>query len=138
MTEKKASKPVDLATFDAAVKKQEDGIAVPILAMDGKTKLGFSIRVAGPDSDRAERAQEELTDELIEQENMTRVQAREATQRGLRYLAKITIGWEPAVILDGQELAYSEDNAFKLYQRFKFIREQVDRAAGNRARFTKG
>lgn len=135
---KKEIAPVDLAQFDAAVAKQEEGILVPILGMDGKSSLGFSIRVAGPDSKRAKGAQEELADELIESENLTRLQAREVADRGFRYLAKVTMGWEPAIVLDGQEMIYSEENAEKLYRRFNFIREQVDRAAGNRTRFTKG
>lgn len=136
--EKTAKKAVDLSSFDEAKKKHEEGIDVPILGPDGKSELGFTIRVAGPDSERAQKAQEELADELIEQENLTRLKAREAAQRGIRYLAKITLGWVPSVVVDGQDLAYSEENAEKLYRRHRFIREQVDRAAGNRARFTKG
>lgn len=135
---KKTEGVTDLAQFDEAVKRQNDGIAVPIKSMDGKTDLGFSIRVAGPDSEIATAAQEAMADELIEQENLTRVQAREAADRGLRYLAKITLGWEPKVVMDGQELAFSEENALKLYRRFKFIKEQVDRAAGQRSRFLRG
>lgn len=136
MTDKKGA--IDLSSFEDAIQKQEKGIDVPILGMDGKTPLGLTIRVAGPDSDRAQRAQEELADELIEQENMTRLNARDAAKRGIKYLARITIGWTPDVVLDGQELAYSPENAEKVYTRFRFIREQVDRAAGNRARFIKG
>ena len=142
---KTEKQPVDLAQFDEAVKKQGAGILVPILGMDGRTPLGFSIRVAGPDSDRAKQAQDDLSEELIDQQNMARMSARDAAQRGLRYLAKITMGWEkadgsdgPAIVLDGEALAYSEENAVKLYQRFAFIKEQVDRAAGSRARFLKG
>lgn len=138
MTEKKNAGPIDLSAFDEVVKKQDEGITVDIVGMDGKSPLGLSIRVAGPDSERAQKAQEELADELIDQENLTRLKAKEAAQRGIRYLARITMGWEPAVVLDGKELAYSPENAEKVYARFKFIREQVDRAAGNRARFMKG
>lgn len=136
MSEKKAA--IDLSSFEDAIQKQEKGIDVPILGMDGKTPLGLTIRVAGPDSDRAQKAQEELADELIEQENMTRLNARDAAKRGIKYLARITIGWAPDVVLDGQELAYSPENAERVYTKFRFIREQVDRAAGNRARFIKG
>lgn len=135
MTAKTESKAVDLSGFDDAKKKQDEGIEVDILGPDGKTSIGFKIRVAGPDSDRAQKASEELADELIEQENLTRLKAREAAQRGIKYLAKITIGWAPNIIVDGKELAYSEENAEKLYRRHKFIREQIDRAAGNRAGF---
>lgn len=138
MTEAKTQKkPVDLSSMDEAVKRQDQGIDVPINGMDGKS-LGFTIKVAGPDSERAIKAQEELADELIEAGNNERLKAREAARRGVRYLAKITMGWDPAVVVDGKELAYSEENAEKLYTRFRFIREQVDRAAGNRKAFTKG
>lgn len=132
-----AKKPTDLAQFDDAVKRQDEGIMVKIMAMDGRTPLGFSIRVAGPDSERAKSATEEITDELIDMGNTARLNARETAQRALIYLSKVTMGWEPSVVMDGQELAFSEENALKLYQRFAFIREQVDRAANNRARFTK-
>ncbi len=138
MTTKTEKKAVDLSSFDEAKRRHDEGIDVPILGPDGKTELGFTIRVAGPDSERAQTAQEELADELIDQENLSRLKAREAAQRGIRYLAKLTIGWAPNIILDGQELEFSEDNAAMLYRRHRFIREQVDRAAGNRARFTKG
>lgn len=136
MTEKKA--PVDLAQFDTAVQKQDEGILVPILGMDNRTSLGFSIRVAGPDSARAKAAQEALADELIEQQNMSQLSAAQIAERSVRYVAKVTMGWEPNVVLDGQQLAYTEENAAKLYVRFNFIKEQVDRAGGSRARFTKG
>lgn len=129
---------VDLSVFDEAAKRHEAGIDVKVLGPDGKTPLGLTIRVAGPDSDRARRAQEHLADELIEQENFTQLKAGDATRRGIRYLAMITIGWEPAIVLDGQELAYSVENAENVYRRHKFIRDQVDRAAGNRSRFMKG
>lgn len=129
---------VDLSTFDEAIKKQEDGIPVPIVGMDGKTDLGFSIRVAGPDSERAMLAKEELGDKMISEERFGAVSAKEAVANGIQYLAKITIGWEPAIKLDGKEMEYSVENAVKVYTRFNFIREQVDLAAGKRSRFIKG
>jgi len=128
---------IDLSSVDAAVKRQEEGILVPILNMDGKTSLGFSIRIAGPDSAKAKAAQEELADELIERGSTERLKASEIGARGVRYLAKVTLGWEPQVKLDGAVLPFSEANALKLYQRFNFIREQIDVKAGQRADFLK-
>ena len=40
-----------------------------------------------------------------------------------------------ASFLDGQDLPFSSTNALMLYQRFPWIKEQVDKAAGSRARF---
>lgn len=133
---KENTKPVDLSQFDAAIRKQDEGILVPIMGMDGKTPLGFSIRIAGPDSERARAAGEAMTDELIENESLGRLTAKQSAERGIRYLAKVTVGWEPYIMLDGQELAYSEEAAVKLYQRFAFIKEQLDRKGG-RAAFLK-
>ena len=133
----KEAKPVDLATFDEAMQRQNEGILIPIKSMDRKTPLGFSIRVAGPDSQRAIDAQERLADERLEKEELEPPGARELAERNARYVAMITMGFEPNVILDGEELSYTEENALKLYRRFPFIFEQVNRGA-DRSRFTKG
>ncbi|MGX1096513.1 hypothetical protein [Amorphus sp. MBR-141] len=144
MTVRKAKAPaastgaLDLGSFDDAVKRQDKGIPVPILSMDGKSEIGLTITVAGPDSERARSAQEAMADELIDRGTNDRPKAKEAVERSLRYLAKITIGWTPSVKLDDKEMGYSEANAAKLYKRLPFIREQVDRAAGDRSRFFPG
>lgn len=139
MTDKSEKKAVDLSGLSKHVEKQEAGIDVVLKGMDGETPLGVTIRVAGPDSKRAQQANEEITDEMIDEgEGNTRLKARERTRRAIQFLAKLTIGWEPAIVIDGEELKYSEENAIKLYTRFKFIRDQVDVAAGNRKRFMQG
>jgi len=136
MAAKKEGGPLDLSGVEAAIQRQDEGTDVEIVGLDGKTPLGLTIRVAGPDSERAQRAQEALADEMVAAGNAaTKLKARDATARGIRYLAEITIDWAPAVKLGGEELAYSAANAAKLYERFRFIREQVDRAAGDRGRF---
>lgn len=128
---------VDLTEFEGAVERQNEGIDIHILGMDGKTPLGFSIRVAGPDSKVAEEAQADMADELLEEGNLTRLQARQAAEQGIKYLTKITLGWSQPIKFDGQEHDFTPANAEKLYRRFKFIREQVDKAAGKRAAFLK-
>lgn len=129
---------IDLSEIETAIRAQDEGVEVDILGLDGKTPLGFKIRVAGPDSARAVAAQEASTNDLLAQEDAGRPNASAINQRAIIHLAKVTMGWEPAIKIDGEALAYSEANAITLYTRFRFIREQVDRAAGKRARFTKG
>ncbi len=103
---------LDLSSLDAAIKRQDEGLAVEIKGLDGKTPLGLTIKVAGPDSQRAQKAQEELADEMIAREELsTKASAKEATERGIKFLARVTLGWEPAVKLDGEELGYSVKNA---------------------------
>ncbi len=132
-------KKADLSAFGAAVKRQNEGIEVEIIGPDGETPTGLKIRIAGPDSARAQRAQEQLADDLIAKQVDGKIKAADATKRGTAYLAKITLGWTPEVITDGEEeFAYSEEAAARLFTKYRYLREQVDRAAGDRARFTKG
>jgi hypothetical protein len=130
-------KVADLAEFDSLTKAQEEGIDVEIKGPDGKAPLGFSIKVAGPDSERAQAASDAIQQSLIEREDLDDLSAEERRANGLRYLAKLVISWTP-FILDGGELECSEENAVKLFSRFPFIRLQVDHKAGRRANFLQG
>lgn len=127
----------DLSSFDIAMKRQEEGILIPIVSMDGKTPLGFSIRVAGPDSERAIAAGEAMGNELIERENLATLTSKDRRESMVRYLARVTLEFVPCVLIDGKEFSYSEENAVMLYSRYPFIREQVDRSASKRAAFLK-
>lgn len=145
---KSQTQAVDLAQFDAAVQRQEDGILVPIVSMDGKTPLGFSIRVAGPDSARSTEALDAIQQELIEEASLDLPKPSDNAHRRLRYFAKVTMDFVPdarddgttpdyAIVLDGEPLPFSEENAAKLYQRFRFIYLQVAAKADTRAAFLK-
>lgn len=141
--------PVDLSSFDGMVQRQEEGILVRILGPDGKTPLGFSIRVAGPDSEIAQAALDAIQQEVLEQESLDAPTQREIAQRRLSYFAKVTMDFvadaredgvvpDVAVKLDGAPLPCSEENATKLYQRFKFILAQVRAKADTRSAFLNG
>ena len=132
------TKAIDLSDIEASISRQDEGIDVALVGLDGKTPLGITIRVAGPDSARAIAAQEAQTDELLERQDASKPTAKQLAERGVAYLARVTIGWSPNIVIESEERAYSEENAVLLYTRLRFIREQVDRAAGNRARFMIG
>lgn len=125
---------IDLATFDAAIEQMETGLDVPIIGMDGKP-LGLTIRVAGPDSSRVQAAREAMHQEAVESERLTPLSAAESYAQGTKFLAKLTIGWTPTVTVDGEVLEYTEANAIRVYEKYRFIRQQVDNAAGSRAGF---
>ncbi len=140
---------VDLSSFDDAVQRQNEGILVPIYSMDGKSRLGFSIRVAGPDSERAQEALDAIQQEVLEKESLEPATSREVAQRRIKYFAKVTMDFVPdqradgttpdvAIILDGKPLPFSEENAMKLYQRFRFIYLQVQAKADTRSAFLNG
>lgn len=129
----------DLAAFDGLAVAQEQGIDVEIKGPDGK-KLGadgFVIKVAGPDSSRFNTAIETLRQEREANEDLSdeaELSREEIDQNSIRILARCTISWT-SIVLDGAALECSEANAIKLYARFPFIRQQVERRAGSRKSF---
>lgn len=65
---------------------------------------------------------------------------------GARFLASITLGWRSEdkegkprpVTLEGQELPFSTENAFKVYKKYPLVAEQVSNFVFNAANFLKG
>ncbi len=123
----------DLAIFDGMQKAQEDGLDVEIRGPDNK-KLGFSIRIAGPDSIRQRRAIEKMAAERMASDDPTPLSPQELFDRQTRGLASSTISWTPFK-MDGGVYELTEENAYKLYTRFPFIRDQVAERAGRRSAF---
>lgn len=144
--------PVDLSEFDEMVSRQEQGILVPIhkpLPNGKSAPLGFSIRIAGPDSTRAQEALDEIQMDMIAAESLDVSTPTSVADRRIAYFAKVTLDFVPderedgtkpdhAMILDGAPLPYSEANAAKLYTRFRFILQQVQSRADTRAAFLNG
>jgi hypothetical protein len=149
MSKSADNEPIDLASFDSMVARQETGLLIPILGPDGKSRLGFSISVAGPDSARALTALDEIQQEMIAEASLQPTTSSDSAQRRLRYFAKVTIAFVPdvrpdgttpdvAVKLDGSALPCTEENVAKLYGRFRFILAQVQAKADTRTAFLDG
>jgi len=124
----------DLSELDAMQTAMENGIEVPILDPTGKKSMGFSIRIAGPDSKLQKQIQRELTDERLNSDDPSPLKAQDIEDRKLRSLARLTLGWGEFK-LDGGIYPFNEANAFSLYTRFPFISDQVEAKAGRRAAF---
>jgi hypothetical protein len=60
----------------------------------------------------------------------------EIEANGLELLAKCTKSWI-GVVIDSKEIEFSYDNVLMIYERFPWIKEQVDQAIGDRANFIK-
>ena len=127
--------PADLAELDKVVTAQEEGRLVPIVNYDGTSPLGFSIRVAGPDSTRADEARAKMQAELVARESLEPLSPDERREQGLRYVARLVMGFEPRARLDGRDLEATEEDALKLFRRFRWIYKQVDDVAGRREDF---
>lgn len=124
---------LDLSRFDAMQDAQEAGIDVEIRTPDNK-KMGLSIKIAGPDSLRQRRAIEKMAAQRMAEDDPAPLSPQELYDRQTRGLAGATISWT-SFNLDGNPYELTEDNAYKLYTRFPFIRDQVADKAGRRSAF---
>ena len=129
----------DLSKLDEITQDAEQGANCRIFhPVSDEPLQGVVFRVVGRDSPtfrKAQRAQQtrrlksrltSLTPDLLEDE-------------GCRLLARCTIGFpDGTILMDGEELPFSQDNAYRIYKRFPFIREQVDIFINDLTNFTKG
>lgn len=131
----KTNKINDLSAFDGLKEAQEAGIDVEIKDPSNQP-IGISIKVAGPDSERQRKAIKSLTNERLNNEDASTATADDLEVNTLKILAGSVISWTP-IVLDGADLPCTEENAVRLFTRFPFIREQVEKKAGKRAGFMK-
>ena len=127
--------PPDLGKYDAVQKKQDEGIDVEINDPGGRP-TGIVIKVSGPDSERQRKAVQKLQDERLESDDVKPLNSEQIAHRQLRGLAMSVMSWNKFKI-DGEVLSYSEANAVKLFNRYPWIREQVEAKAGRRQAFMK-
>ena len=123
----------DLSRYDGLQEAQEAGVDVDIRDPNGK-KLGITIKVAGPDSLRQRKAIEKMAADRLASDDPSPLSPAELFDRQTRGLAVATISWNEFK-LDGGIYELNEENAYKLYQRFPFIRDQVAERAGRRSAF---
>jgi hypothetical protein len=141
--EDKKVKAVDLASIDT-VKGANDGFDVQIYHPGTMIDLGITINVLGKDSDefqKVSRAQNKkrmakMTKGGFRAQNLTPA-PEEVERDGLELLAKCTRSWS-GVVIDGKDVEFNSANVIMVYERFPWIKEQVDTAIGDRANFIKG
>jgi hypothetical protein len=138
-------KAIDLGSIDT-VKGANEGFDVNIYHPGTNEDLGITIRIIGKDSDefqRISRAQSKKRMAKITKGGFrnANVPIEEIEQDSLQLLAACTKSWaqgeKQTVTLDGKELECSKDNAVAVYERFPWIKEQIDTAMGDRANFIK-
>ena len=136
------AKVIDLAAIDT-VKGSNEGFDVKIYHPGTMVNLGIIINVLGKDSDefqKISRAQSKkrmakMTKGGFRVQNMT-PPPEEIEADGLELLAKCTKHWS-GVVIDSKEIEFSYDNVLMIYERFPWIKEQIDTAIGDRANFIK-
>lgn len=95
---------------------------------------GIVFRVAGPDSATQRRAQLRLVDDLAEMAGPDgRVSAENRERARIDCLARCILGW--TVEEDGELLPFSHRNVVRVLGMARWLQEQVDSFAADRAAF---
>lgn len=127
---------VDLAALDTGA-GAEEGRELQVRHFKTGEPIGLTLQLLGTDSatyERAVRAQQRATQDRLVANRAKRITAEEVDDNALELLVALTRGWSP-FDLDGKDYPYSAANARGLYRRFRWIREQADEFAGDRANF---
>jgi hypothetical protein len=130
---------MDLSTLDTR-KGSDSGFELQLLHPTTREPLDAFITVLGKDGDAYQQKSAEIKRRRLGRlargvESAAAVDLAEAEAREL--LAACTNGWK-GIARDGQEIAFSESAAVRLYADFEWIYEQVDAAIHNRANFLPG
>ena len=136
------AKVIDLAVIDT-VKGSNEGFDIKIYHPGTMVDLGITINVLGKDSNEFQKISRAQSKKRMSKMNRGgfRVQnmippPEEIEADGLELLAKCTKFWS-GVVIDNKEIEFSYDNALMVYERFPWMKEQVDTAIGDRANFIK-
>ena len=136
------AKVIDLMAIDT-VKGSNEGFDIKIYHPGTMVDLGITINVLGKDSDEFQKISRAQSKKRMAKMNRGgfRVQnmippPEEIEADGLELLAKCTKFWS-GVVIDNKEIEFSYDNALMVYERFPWVKEQVDTAIGDRANFIK-
>lgn len=134
-------KTIDLANIDT-VKGANEGFDVQIYHPGTNEDLGIVINVIGKDSDEFQKVSRAQSKKRMAKmtkggfrSNAT-IPVEEIEQDGLALLAACTKSWS-GVIVDGKPIDCTTGNVMMVYERFPWIKEQIDTAIGDRANFIK-
>jgi hypothetical protein len=127
---------VELTQFDTR-ESAERGFEMQLINPRTGEKIEAWITVRGADSNAYRERQRVQQKERIERAARVQrvaVTPEELEESALELLAAATVGWR-GINLDGEALGFSFDAAVKLYRRFRWIAELVDRAINDRGNF---
>lgn len=131
MPDKENSAALDLASLDTAA-LCEQGAELELTHPATGAPLGVYLTLAGVDSKSWRKATAALAEKRLGKRG--KVSAEEVQTGGVEILARCTLGWR-GVVVDGQEMPCTVNNARTLYGRFPWIFEQADRFASDRGSY---
>lgn len=125
--------PVDLTSLDV-IAAADDGAVLELLHPVSGQTLGVQIRLIGADSENYRKAMRSAAAKRVNSRSRTALSPEELDREALNILAQATLGWE-GVVIDGETVSFSRDQAVGLYKRFPWIREQVEAFVNDRGNF---
>jgi len=105
---------------------------IPLLGGDGDP-VTFSL--LGIDSEEYRASQRGITNKRLSRKNKFKITAEQLELETIEVLVACTVNWSDNFEVDGSAYPFSKDNAKALYERFPWVREQVDDFIGERANF---
>jgi hypothetical protein len=127
---------MDLASLDLT-KASNDGAWITLKHPATGEELSGRIKIVGKDSTKFTQLSEEFKRKTLEdmKSNRTMSQRLEnAQEQSDSILVACTLDWE-GMMLDGKDLEFTESNVKMVYNRFNWIKEQIDVAIADRANF---
>ena len=114
----------DLSKIDV-VNAANQGAEVEIMHPVSGVSLGITIRVAGTDSVTHRNAQREITNRRLRNKQKNTITVEAIEEEALSVLAKCTLGWS-GLEDGGKPLEFNEANARMIYEKYPFVKEQVE------------
>jgi len=129
-----------LDTSSAADEGAELQLVSPVdetVLRDDKTGEAVSIRLLGSDSKDFMKISQKIQDKRLQKrfsKGKVKMTAAELDADAMELLIACTKSWKH-IVIDKQPLPFNETNVRMLYDRFPWIREQVDTFINDRANF---
>ena len=144
---------IDIGDIDT-VKGSNEGFDVELYHPGTNADIGIIITVLGKDSDEFQKITRQQNKKRMDRMSKNGFRSGkvappsqdEIDSDNLDMLAGCTTGWKVidddgvelgTMLLDGDEVPFSTENAKKVYKRFPWIKEQIDTAIGDRSNFIK-
>ncbi len=132
---------MDLSAFDTSKATDADCVlkhpATSEDLIDEKSGEPVSIRLCGADSKEYQKIAHDQQNSRIRRvasRGRIEITSEEMESSTMKILVACTKGWKH-IIVDGEEVSFSPEECFKLYNRFRWIREQVETFILNRSNF---
>lgn len=129
----------DLGVLDPS-KLADQGVVMEVrhpdtgaVLLDPDTDQPLTITLAGEDSARHRRAQHLISNRRLKQ-GISKIKVEELEASQLELLAECTLAWS-GIGLDGETLTCSRSNALRVYERTRWLADQVSDFIKDRSHF---